>query len=134
MHIYCYRYELFSNRDETGYISLTLPAKEFPDFANEDSVTWPSFRKKFMILVILLRFCYSSNVFTTETCIFCKTLIEVEICDVKEIKKYNVAVGIIATYQQNTLRGQLCFRLLLLLLLASTHTDNFGFYLFACET
>lgn len=37
------RYELYTNRDEEGFHPMHLPAKEFPDFADEGGVTWPQF-------------------------------------------------------------------------------------------
>lgn len=65
-------YELFTNRDETDYLPMSLPATDFREFANEDPVTWISFN---------------------------------EICRVKEIMTYDMAVGIITIYQQNTLEA-----------------------------
>mmetsp|Transcript_30586 Transcript_30586/g.64706 ORF Transcript_30586/g.64706 Transcript_30586/m.64706 type:complete len:1199 (+) Transcript_30586:90-3686(+) len=66
-------YELYTNKDENGqHLPMTLPAKEFRDFANEDSVTWGSF---------------------------------IETCNIKDITKYNMALRIIQTYQQNTLKA-----------------------------
>ena len=43
LEIASYRYELYTNKDETGYIPMTLPASEFKDFAHEGPVTWISF-------------------------------------------------------------------------------------------
>ncbi|KAL7546573.1 hypothetical protein ACHAWF_009905 [Thalassiosira exigua] len=71
-------YELYSNRDESGYLPMALPVREFPDFVNEGPVTWDTFRK-------------------------------LESAMVKDIHRYNVAVNMIATYQQNTLQAMNAF-------------------------
>mmetsp|Transcript_12964 Transcript_12964/g.23839 ORF Transcript_12964/g.23839 Transcript_12964/m.23839 type:complete len:633 (+) Transcript_12964:102-2000(+) len=69
-------YELYTNRDEMGFIPMALPAKEFKEFANEGPMTWESF-----------------NV----------------ICEVREIAKYNMALGIVSTYQTNTPKAMAAF-------------------------
>jgi len=65
-------YELFTNRDETDYLPMSLPSTDFREFANEDPVTWESFN---------------------------------EICLVKEIGTYVMAVEIVNMYKQNTLKA-----------------------------
>ena len=44
---YCFpRYELYSNRDESGnQLPMSLPASDFKLFENDGELTWSSFRK-----------------------------------------------------------------------------------------
>ena len=65
-------YELYMNRDESGFLPMTLPAKEFRDFVNEGPITWTAF---------------------------------IELYTVKELTKYTMAVSIISTYGENTLKA-----------------------------
>ena len=56
------RYELYSDKDEEGYEGhQELPAKYFPDFANEGPITWSSFCKGLVVTVFPLNVLIFSN-------------------------------------------------------------------------
>jgi hypothetical protein len=39
------RYDLYTHRDESGFLPLTLPPADFKDFVDIGPVTWDSFSK-----------------------------------------------------------------------------------------
>lgn len=81
---------------------MTLPPRDFHEFADEGPVTWHDFSKwtqhedvmRFAVSHFTDRFSVSSD----------------EICHVKEITKYANAVGIIKTYGVNTLQAMNAFQ------------------------
>mmetsp|Transcript_22296 Transcript_22296/g.47979 ORF Transcript_22296/g.47979 Transcript_22296/m.47979 type:complete len:307 (+) Transcript_22296:752-1672(+) len=62
-------YELSTNEDESGYHPMSLPAADFPAFANDGPITLPQLY---------------------------------EICHVRDITTYDVALSVIDTYKHNT--------------------------------